>query len=129
VIASSRSISSIVDAISDVADDMTIASRTLGQPGRRAAAEAPSAEPSAVPTTGAEPRREGEPPSDRPQLAYMSDPGTRHLRYIDVETSLQKLGLTREQLMSRTWPRGSPQHRLKRAAANKPRGDNGAAPH
>ena len=129
VIASPRSISSIVDAISDVADDMTIACRTLGQPGRRAAARAPAAESSAVPTTGAEPPSEGESPSDGPQLAYMCDPESRHLRYIDVETSLKKLGLTREQLMSHTWPRGSPQHRLKRAAANKPRGDNGAAPH
>jgi hypothetical protein len=30
---------------------------------------------------------------------------------------LAKLGLTRDDLLARKWPRGSPQHRLKRAAA------------
>ena len=123
VTGSSRSISSIVDAIADLADDVTIACKTLGQATRRTAAK----EPAAVPTNGAEPQSEDKPPSDGPQLAYMSDPEARHLRYIDVETSLKKLGLTREQLMSHTWPRGSPQHRLKRAAAHKPRGNNGMA--
>jgi hypothetical protein len=63
------------------------------------------------------PTKNNDPDSHIQQLAYTADEGARHKRYIDVEASLKKLGLTREQLMSRTWPRGSPQHRLKGAAS------------
>lgn len=58
---------------------------------------------------------------------YSADPQAAHKRNIDVEASLKKLGLTREQLISRTWPRGSPQHRLKRAAAHTARVGTGTA--
>jgi hypothetical protein len=62
---------------------------------------------------------DGESMSDRPQLVYTADPEAKHKRFIDVEASLKRLSLTREQLMARTWAKGSPQHRLKGAAAYK----------
>jgi hypothetical protein len=52
----------------------------------------------------------------QPQLVYKAD--VSGSRSIDVEASLAKLGLKREELLSRRWERGSPQHRLKRAAAS-----------
>ena len=123
VMASSRSIAPIFDAIADVADDVTIACRTLGQETKRNAAK----DTAAASMPGTELPGEGKSPSGRAQLAYTADPEAKHQRYIDVETSLKRLGLTREQLMSRTWPRGSPQHRLKRAAAHKPRANDATA--
>ena len=111
-----------VDAISDLADDVTITCKVLNRPTGRVAAEGRNANAAPDRTN---PLDEAAQKSDRPQLAYISDLGANHRRYIDVDTSLKKLGLTKDQLMSRTWPRGSPQHRLKRAAASKPM--NGAA--
>ena len=109
-------ISSMIDAISDFADDVTITCKTLDRTTGRPAAKNGSA--AIAPTNGADhpPVDDDDPGPRRPQLAYRADGTAAHKRCIDVEASLTKLGLTREQLMSRTWPRGSAQLRLKRAA-------------
>jgi hypothetical protein len=106
-------VSSIVNEISELADDITITCKVLGrttEPTRRRTLGSRR--------SGSEANGAGEPKLDGPQLAYSSDPEANHKRYIDVEASLKKLGLTREELMLRTWARGSPQHRLKRAASH-----------
>jgi hypothetical protein len=109
-------VSSIIDAVSDLTDELTIACKVIGQTTeRKAAKERGTIDPSKV----AEPIGNDGSVSHRPQLVYTSDREAKHNRYIDVDASLKKLGLTREQLMSRTWARGSPQHRLKRAASHK----------
>jgi len=51
------------------------------------------------------------------QLVYQAEGSAVHQRYIVVEALLAKLGLIRDDLLARKWPRGSPQHWLKRAAA------------
>jgi hypothetical protein len=107
-------VSSIVNAISELADDLTITCKVLGRTTERA-----KREKAAAGGTSGLPFNNDEPKSDGPQLAYTFDPAAKHSRYIDVEASLKKLDLTREQLMSRKWTRGSPQHRLKRAASQK----------
>ena len=109
-------VSSIIDALSDLADELTIACKILGR-----ATERKPAEEKVIrnPSKVAESIGNDESISHRPQLVYAFDREAKHNRYIDVEASLKKLGLTREQLMSRTWARGSPQHRLKRAASHK----------
>ena len=110
-----------IDAISRITDQLTITSKLLSrQPERpvikrrRAGVSSKLAEAS-------------ERPTNEPQLVYSADPQAAHNRNIDVEGSLKKLGLTREQLVSHTWPRGSPQHRLKRAAAHTARVGTGTA--
>jgi hypothetical protein len=109
-------VSSIVDALSDFADELTITCKVLGRTTeRKAAKEKAIVNPGKV----AEAIENDEAVSHRPQLVYTSDPEAKHNRYIDIEASLKKLNLTREQLMARTWTRGSPQHRLKRAASHK----------
>jgi hypothetical protein len=107
-------VSSIVNAISELADDLTITCKVLGRTTERA-----KREKAAAGGTSGLPFNNDEPKSDGPQLAYTFDPAAKHSRYIDVEASLKKLDLTREQLMSCKWTRGSPQHRLKRAASQK----------
>src|SRR5215468_926602 len=100
-----------IDAISRITDHITITSKLLGRWPDRPMRKRRRAAPSSKLTE----------PSERlpiqPQLVYTANPRAAHYRSIDVEASLKKLGLSREQLVSRTWPRGSPQHRLKRAAA------------
>jgi len=119
-------VSSFIDAISDLADDVTITCKALNRTTVRIAAEGAKANPAA---NRPEPFDNGEPSPNRPQLAYIAENGASHRRLIDVEASLKKLKLTKDQLTSRTWPRGSPQHRLKRAAATKhSKPSNGAAP-
>ena len=108
-------VSPIVNAISELADDVTITCKVLGRTTERTRKE----KAATGPTSGLELVGKDEPKSDGSQLAYTADQEAKHKRYIDVDASLKKLGLTREQLMSRTWPRGSPQHRLKRAAGYK----------
>ena len=110
-------ISSMVDAIADFADDMTITCKTLDRTAERPAVKNGGA--ATTLTNGVDhPRPDGDNPGPRhPQLAYKADGTATHNRYIDVEASLTKLGLTREQLIARRWPRGSAQHRLKRAAS------------
>ena len=115
-------VSSIIDAVSGLADDVTISCKVLDRPEERVAAKRRNTR---TPPDRASPFDEEAEKSDRPQLAYTADLGANHRRYIDVEASLKKLGLTKDQLVSRTWPRGSPQHRLKRAAATYP--TNGSA--
>jgi hypothetical protein len=114
-------ISSIIDALSDQADDISITCKTLGrQPGRQTVRPASNNGRSEIaPSNGASHPEPDEEATElhRPQLAYRADGAAAHRRYIDVETSLAKLKLTLEDLMARKWPRGSPQHRLKRAAA------------
>ena len=113
-------VSAAIDAISQITDQLTITckllSRRLERPviKRRAGISSKLSEAS-------------ESLSNEPQLVYSADPQATHNRNIDVEASLKKLGLTREQLVSRTWPRGSPQHRLKRAAAHTARVGTGTA--
>jgi hypothetical protein len=108
-------VSSIVNAISELADDLTITCKVLGRTTERARKQ----KTESGGTISREPVDNDEPKSDTAQLAYTSDQETQHKRYIDVEASLKKLDLTREQLISRRWARGSPQHRLKRAANHK----------
>jgi hypothetical protein len=110
-----------IDAISRITDHLTVTSKLLSrQPERptikRRRAGVPSKQAGA-----------GERQTNEPQLVYSADPRAAHNRNIDVEASLKKLGLTHEQLVSRTWPRGSPQHRLKRAAAHMARAGTGTA--
>jgi hypothetical protein len=107
-------ISSIIDALSDQADDISITCKTLDRPRRRPAIKNGSAAITARADHPEPDEEEAEP--HRPQLVYKTDGSADHKRGIDVEASLAKLGLTRDVLMSRRWPRGSPQHRLKRAA-------------
>ena len=106
---------SILNAISELADDMTITCKVVGRTTERTRKEKRASDR----TSSLEPVGNDAPMSDGPQLAYTSDEEAKHKRYIDVDASLKKLGLTREQLMSRPWARGSPQHRLKRAAAHR----------
>src|SRR5262249_35744226 len=115
-------VSPIVSAISELADDITITCKVLGRTTGRTSKRTQGSR-SSRPEDDAvgEPKREG------PQLAYTSEPEANHNRYIDVEASLKKLGLTREELMSRRWARGSPQHRLKRAASHRRPESNGAS--
>lgn len=108
-------VSSIVNAISELADELTITCKVLGRTTERTRKEKTASDR----TSSLEPVGKEVLKSDGPQLAYTSDQEAKHKRYIDVEASLKKLDLTREQLMSRTWARGSPQHRLKRAASHK----------
>jgi hypothetical protein len=110
-------LSSIIDALSDEADDISITCKTLDRPtGQSATRNGRSA---ITGSNGADhpTAEEREAEVHRPQLVYKADGSADHRRYIDVEASLAKLGLTRDELKSRRWPRGSPQHRLKRAAA------------
>src|SRR5262249_4598273 len=113
-------VSSILSAISELADDIAITCKVLGRTTGRSSKRTQGSRRSRPEDDAA-----GEPKLDGPQLAYTSDQKANHKRYIDVEASLKKLGLTREELMSRTWARGSPQHRLKRAASHR-RPENGA---
>ena len=108
-------VSSIVNAISELADELTITCKVLGRTTERTRKEKTASDR----TSSLEPVGKEVLKSDGPRLAYTSDQEAKHKRYIDVEASLKKLDLTREQLMSRTWARGSPQHRLKRAASHK----------
>jgi hypothetical protein len=122
VTARGAKILSIIDALLAEADDISITCKTLDRP-------TPGPRPTAQPATknghlvtasnGVEDPEKGEeePEPHRPELVYRADGSAAHRRYIDVEASLAKLGLTRDDLMARKWPRGSPLHRLKRAAA------------
>ena len=110
-----------IDAISRITDHLTITSKLLSrQPERPVIKRRRAGVSSELADTG-------ERPSNEAQLVYSADPQAAHNRNIDVEASLKKLGLTREQLVSRTWPRGSPQHRLKRAAAHTARAETDTA--
>jgi hypothetical protein len=116
-------ISSIIDAFSAETDDVSITCRTLDRPtGRRPTAQPATKNGHSVNTAsnGIEhpENDEEEPEPHRSQLVYRAEGLAVHRRCIDVEASLAKLKLTREDLMARKWPRGSPQHRLKRAAAD-----------
>jgi hypothetical protein len=107
----------MVDAIADFADDVTITCRTLDRTSERPAVKNESAATTLTNGVDHSPPDGDNPGPRHPQLAYKADGTATHNRYIDVEASPTKLGLTREQLMSRRWPRGSAQHRLKRAAS------------
>jgi len=106
-------ISAIIDAISDQADDVSITCRTVDQ--RLPAANHAKSGPTVSNGTRHAEQSQPLPQPREPQLVYKADGGNRA---IDVEASLAKLGLKREELLSRRWERGSPQHRLKRAAAS-----------
>jgi hypothetical protein len=115
-------ISSIIDAIAGEADDLSITCRTLDRPttDRRPTVQPATKNGHAVTASNGVEHSEKdteEPEPHRSQLVYRAVGLAVHRRYIDVEASLAKLGLTRDQLMSRRWSRDSPQHRLKRAAA------------
>jgi hypothetical protein len=114
-------ISSIIDAISDEFDDVSITCRTLdrptGGPTARPATKNGRSATTVVNGANHSEHDEEEPEPHRPQLVYRAEGSAAHRRYIDVEASLAKLGLKREDLLSRRWPRGSSQHRLKRAVA------------
>ena len=126
VTAQGTKISSIVNAISNLADDVTISCKVLSRTTEQGAAKGGAASTS---RRGTEPVVDDEPTSNHPQLVYTADLEAKHRRYIDVEASLKRVGLTRQQLMSHVWPRGSPQHRLKRAAVHKSgAAANGALP-
>jgi hypothetical protein len=107
-------VSSIVNAIAELADDLTVTCKVLGRTTERPRKK----KIEGGRTNSPDPVDNDELKSDA-QLAYTCDQEAPHKRYIDVETSLKKLNLTREQLMSRTWARGTPQYRLKRAAKHK----------
>jgi len=104
----------IIDAITDQADEVSITCRTV-DPGRPAKKHGRSP---VTASNGADHPNQAQalPQPRRPQLVYKAE-GSGN-RSIDVEASLAKLGLTRDELQSRRWERGSPQHRLKRAAAS-----------
>jgi hypothetical protein len=105
-------VASVINAVSHIADDLTVTSKTIGRRSGKVAhrLERTSPGPEIVEVTE---RR-----SHEPELVYCAaNPETPHRRNIDVEASLKKLGLNREKLVSQKWPRGSAQHRLKRAAA------------
>jgi hypothetical protein len=112
-------ISSIIDAISFEADDISITCKLAERPRRRRLARTATKNGMSVISTstgGDHTHHDGEEGKPhQPQLVYRADGSHAHRRYIDVEASLTKLGLKREDLNSRRWPRGSPQHRLKRA--------------
>jgi hypothetical protein len=118
-------ISSIIDTLSDQANDISITCKTLGrEPIRQTVQPASNNGRSAIaPSNEADHPKpdEEEHEPHRPQLVYRADGSAAHRRQIDVEASLAKLGLKRDDLVARRWPRGSPQHRLKRAvvAANR----------
>jgi len=101
-----------IDAISRITGHLTITSKLLSRRQERPILNRRRAVVSSNLAEASESR------STEPQLVYSANPEAPHNRVIDVEASLKKLGLTREQLVSRTWPRGSSQHRLKRAAAH-----------
>ena len=101
-----------IAAISRITDHLTITSKLLSRQPERPVIKRRRAGVSSKLAVASER------PTNEPQLVYSADPQGAHNRSIDVEGSLKKLGLTREQLVSRTWPRGSSQHRLKRAAAH-----------
>ena len=109
-------VSSVVNTISELAEDLTITCKVLGRTIDRTGKRTPSNRKSNR-KSRPEDNAASEPKPEGPQLVYTADPEANHRRYIDVEASLKKLGLTREDLMSRTWARGSAQHRLKRAAS------------
>ena len=110
-----------IDAISRITEHLRITCKLLSrQPGRPATKRRRAGVSSKL-------AEASERPTNEPQLVYSADPQAAHNRNFDVEGSLKKLGLTREQLVSRTWPRGSSQHRLKRAAAHTARVGAGAA--
>jgi len=104
--------SSVISAVSHLVDDMTVTSKALGgKPGRLVRR-------TKMEQTGSKVEEVNKAGSHEPLLVYSAaNPETPHRRNIDVEASIRKLGLTREQLTSQRWPRGSAQHRLKRAAA------------
>jgi len=113
-------ISSIIDAISAETDDVSITCRTLDRPttDRRPIAQPATKNGHAVTAEVKHPERDTEQPEPhRSQLVYRAEGLAVHRRCIDVEASLAKLNVKREELMARKWPRGSAQHRLKRAAA------------
>src|SRR4029450_5667706 len=102
-------ISAIIDALSDQSDDISITCKTLDRSAGRPASKNGSAA-----ITKSKGRDHPEPDEEeaephRPQLVYKGDGSSDHKRYIDVEASLAKLGLTRDELLSRRWSRGSPQ--------------------
>ena len=106
-------ISAILDAISDQANDVSITCKTVN-PQRPVTRHGRSAAPPSNGRDHSDPVQ-ALPQPRQPQLVYKAD-GSGN-RSIDVEASLAKLGLRRDELVSRRWERGSPQHRLKRAAA------------
>lgn len=109
-----------IDAISQITDDLKITVKLLSRGPERPVVRTKRAR--------ASPKVSGvnESLTNGPQLVYSADPEAAHNRNIDVDASLKKLGLTREQLVSRRWTRGSPQHRLKRAAAHAAKVEAGA---
>jgi len=107
-----ETIASVINAVSHIGDDLTVTSKILRDPKSKRAHQQKRASP------GPEIIKVTESWSHKPELVYCAiNPETPHRRNIDVEASLKKLGLNREQLLSERWPRGSAQHRLKRAAA------------
>ena len=102
-------ISAIIDVISEHADDVSITCKTVGSR-RTATRRGRSAPPASNGADHADPAQTL-PQHRRPQLVYRADESGN--RSIDVDASLVKLGLTRDELQSRRWERGSPQHRLK----------------
>lgn len=120
LVADSAKVSSFIESVFALADDVTVTCKVIERSTRRAAAKSKAAA-----TTMESPAVDSE-QSHRSHLAYIGEEGAAYKRRIDVEASLKKLGLDRQELLSRAWPKGSPQHRLKRAAAISARA-NGAA--
>src|SRR5262245_16533846 len=99
-----ETVASVINAVSHIALDVTVTSKTLdhrrGRPTHQRKRTSPGGQIIAT----------AEPQSHEPQLVYFAaDPQSPHRRTIDVEASLKKLGLNREQLVSQRWPRGSAQ--------------------
>ena len=114
-------ISSVINAVSHLADDVTVTSKALG--GRSGRLVHRRKRERTAPKVEDINRAR----SHEPQLVYSAaNPETPHRRNIDVEASIKKLGLTLEQLTSQRWPRGSTQHRLKRAAAKLGKSNGGS---
>jgi hypothetical protein len=92
-------ISAIIDTLLDQADDISITCKTLDRPRGRQAIKNGSAA-IAVRADHPEPDEEEAEPH-RPQLVYKADGSANHKRGIDIEASLGKLGLTRDELVVR----------------------------